>query len=125
MGADPRETVIQLAKALSDGDLDGAMALYEPDAHFMAEPGKILVGPAIRDGLAGFLALKPILTMVESEVIETGDLALYLGRWDLVGSDPEGRPVHLSGLSTDVLRRHADGSWKIVIDNPWGTAVLA
>ena len=30
-------------------------------------------------------------------------------------------PVSLASRSADVLRRQADGSWRFVIDNPWGT----
>jgi ketosteroid isomerase-like protein len=29
--------------------------------------------------------------------------------------------VTLTGHNADVLRRQADGSWRFVIDNPWGT----
>jgi ketosteroid isomerase-like protein len=57
-------------------------------------------------------------------VIEAGDLALYLGRWTLRGTDPAGKSVMLGGESADILRRHADGRWLIVIDNPWGAQVL-
>jgi ketosteroid isomerase-like protein len=30
----------------------------------------------------------------------------------------------MEGKGFDVMRRQSDGSWKMVIDNPWGTAVL-
>jgi ketosteroid isomerase-like protein len=30
------------------------------------------------------------------------------------------RPT-LTGHNADVLRRQEDGSWRFVIDNPWGT----
>jgi ketosteroid isomerase-like protein len=29
--------------------------------------------------------------------------------------------VTLTGQNADVLRRQPDGSWRFVIDNPWGT----
>jgi len=29
--------------------------------------------------------------------------------------------VTLTGRNGDVLRRQSDGSWRFVIDNPWGT----
>jgi len=34
---------------------------------------------------------------------------------------PDGKPVTLAAKSADVLRRQADGTWRFVIDNPWGT----
>jgi ketosteroid isomerase-like protein len=30
----------------------------------------------------------------------------------------------MSGKSSDVLRKQANGTWKIVVDNPWGTGIL-
>ena len=35
---------------------------------------------------------------------------------------PDGEPVRLEAKNADVLRRQADGTWRFVIDNPWGTA---
>jgi ketosteroid isomerase-like protein len=29
--------------------------------------------------------------------------------------------VHLEARNADVLRRQIDGTWRFVIDNPWGT----
>ena len=42
---------------------------------------------------------------------------------DLAHADwPDGEPVRLEASNADVLRRQTDGSWRFVIDNPWGTA---
>jgi ketosteroid isomerase-like protein len=41
--------------------------------------------------------------------------------WTFAGTGPDGTPVKLAGHSADVLRRQIDGSWRFVIDNPWGT----
>jgi ketosteroid isomerase-like protein len=40
--------------------------------------------------------------------------------WTLTGgTDPDGNPVELSGRATEVLRRQDNGSWLVVIDDPW------
>jgi ketosteroid isomerase-like protein len=41
-------------------------------------------------------------------------------RWTLAGTRPDGAAIEMKGVSADVLRRRADGSWGIVIDDPWG-----
>jgi len=45
--------------------------------------------------------------------IESGEAA--------TGTGPDGERVTLTGHNADVLRRQSDGSWRFVIDNPWGT----
>jgi hypothetical protein len=29
--------------------------------------------------------------------------------------------VNLASIATDVLRQQSDGTWRVIIDNPWGT----
>lgn len=66
--------------------------------------------------------MKGILDLKVTRVLQASDLALVVGVWSFEGTGSEGGPVKLSGHSADVLRRQADGSWRFVIDNPWGTA---
>ena len=56
------------------------------------------------------------------KVLEAGDTALVANRWRLTGTTPTGEPVEMAGTSADVLRRRDDGSWGILIDDPWGAA---
>ena len=42
--------------------------------------------------------------------------------WNLKGTGPDGSAVELSGESVEILRRQADGTWKFIIDSPWGLA---
>ena len=37
------------------------------------------------------------------------------------GTGADGNPVNFTGTATDVLRQQSDGTWRIIIDNPWGT----
>jgi ketosteroid isomerase-like protein len=65
--------------------------------------------------------MKGTLDLKVSRVLEVGDLALVSTVWSFAGTGSDGKPVKLAAKSADVLRRQADGSWRIVIDNPWGT----
>lgn len=77
---------------------------------------------AIRAALVPFLSLRPRMTGAVEKVLVAGDTALVANRWTLKGTQPDGTPVELGGVSADVLRRRPDGSWGIVIDDPWGAA---
>lgn len=117
----PHATIQRFATLLAAGDLDALVSLYEPDAAFAPRPGETVAGrAAIRAALEPFLALSPRMSGTIEKVLEAGDTALVANRWSLTGTGPDGRAVELSGTSADVLRRRKDGSWGIVIDDPWG-----
>ena len=118
----PTETIQEFTRALTGGDVDAALAFYEPDAVFQAQPGAPAVtgATAIREALEGFAALKPTMTNDVAKVHEARDVALMVIRWRLEGTSPDGEPVEMAGTSADVLRRRPDGGWGIVVDDPWG-----
>jgi uncharacterized protein (TIGR02246 family) len=121
----PEEVIERLARNLSEGDVDAALALYEVDAAFVPEPGAIVHGhEAIREALAGFAALEPKLTGEIQKVVEADGTALVVNRWTLTGTQADGEPIEMAGLSADVLRRQADGGWAVLIDDPWGAAAV-
>lgn len=122
MSATTPEQVINLfAERLNGGDVEGALALYERDATFAVQPGETVQGAnAIRAALGSFAALEPKLSGTIEKSLTAGDVALVINRWSLEGHQPDGVPVRMAGLSADVLRRGADGAWKIAIDDPWG-----
>ena len=121
----PSDAVTQFVNAMNKGDLDTAMSFYEPEASLVVQPGVVVTGTlALRDALAGFVALKPLLTTEAHQTVEAGDIALYCSRWSLRGTDPAGNPVHMSGRSSDVFRRQSDGNWLIALDNPWGADIV-
>ena len=123
--SNPIDTVNQLSDAINRGDLEAALALYEPDAVLVAQPGQLARGSTeLRAALGGFIGLKPELRSETQSVIEADDVALYSGRWTLRGTDPSGRATTMGGVSSDVLRRQRDGRWLIAVDNPWGAKIL-
>lgn len=109
----------QFSEYMNAGDLDNLLGLYEPDAVFMPEPGAVLRGhDAIRGALAQLLALRPRMQTEVEHALESGDIALVQVRWQLHGTAPDGSAIDQGGLSADVLRRHADGCYRVVIDRP-------
>jgi uncharacterized protein (TIGR02246 family) len=118
----PEELDALFAQALNAGDLDALMALYEPNAALAPQPGQVVTGAQnIREALRGFIAIKPTLTMLETKTImQTGEIALNSAKWHLTGTGPDGSPVAMDGHSAEVARRQADGTWRMVIDSPWG-----
>ena len=121
----PATTVNELVQAINRADLEGAVGLYEKNAVLIAQPGQIARGSAeLKNALAGFIAMKATLRSDAQQVVEAGDIALYVSRWRLDGTGPDGRPISMAGESSDILRRQHDGRWLIAVDNPWGTQVL-
>ncbi len=120
---EPEEAHRLWAERFKAGDLEGLVALYEPDATLMHQPGQAASGTAaIREALGGFLGLKPTFDWLETKpAVRSDDLALLHDPWTLSGTAPDGSPVNLSATTADVVRRQADGTWRFVIDNPWGT----
>jgi uncharacterized protein (TIGR02246 family) len=118
----PEEVLKSIVEGINTGNLDSLMPLYESDAAFAGQPGNLARGLAgIREALGGFITMKGKLDLKVTRVLEANGLALVIGVWSFSGTGPDGQPVKLASKSADVLRRQADGSWRFVIDNPWGT----
>ena len=100
-------------------DLDGLVSLYEEGAAFMPQPGQVVYGrAAVREALAGLLALNGKFELWFQRAIEAEGVAILYSRWRL--SLPDGS--ELTGQTSDVVRRQGKGAWLILIDNPYGGA---
>jgi uncharacterized protein (TIGR02246 family) len=111
--------------AVSAGDIEAALATFEPTAAMVAQPGMTVQGtPALREAFKQFLAISPNVTVTGQDVIQAGDIALHSFTWAMSGKAPDGSPIEQSGYSNVVLRKQADGRWLMVIDNPFGDALL-
>ena len=118
----PEQVLEAVVEGINTGNFEMLMALYEPEAAFATQPGRLAPGlGGIRDALGGFVAMNGKLDLEVSRALEVGDLALVIGAWSFTGTGPRDEAVKLAAKNADVLRRQADGSWRFVIDNPWGT----
>lgn len=125
-GRSPEETDRRIGEAISARDLGGALDLFEPGAVFV-DPGsgaEIRGTDAIRDVLEAVFRARPRLTVGVPKVVVSGDIALVLSRWHREDTREDGTVSAVGGVAADVMRRQTDGSWRWVIDNPAGVALL-
>lgn len=123
--ANVEQAITDLDAAFNRRDLEAVLDCYEDDAVLMVEPGRSIAG---KDNLRGFyeLALSSGASSRQDRmrVILQGDVALYVARWTLTVTTPEARAVEQHFVATSVLRRGADGRWRLAIDNGYGPHVL-
>jgi ketosteroid isomerase-like protein len=121
----PEDTSRLIGEAITSGDVEAALSLYEPDATFAMPKGfgegSVTGLDSLREVFNGFLAMSPALTVNAEKTLLSADTALVIGNWTLKARDAEGNDIDTSGRYTDVVRRQPDGSWLIVIDNPNGS----
>lgn len=114
------KTIDAMTNAFAKGDIDGVMATYEAGAVVVGFPGTPVAGDmALRSMFADFVASGVAFTYGRHEVVISGDVGLHLMKWTAPG--PESAQ---SALSVAVLRRQVDGSWKMLIDHPFGDGVM-
>ena len=103
---DPQDLERLLISRQWDGDVDGMVALYEPNAVLDYGTGKLAVGrTAIRKVFAELVAARRKFDLGEQQAaIVCGDLALTSTRL------PDGT------FTAEIARRQNDGTWLWVID---------
>ena len=118
----PEEVLNSVTEGINAGDLDSLMTLYEPLACFASQPGQLAKTPmGIRESLRSFIDMNGKLDLSVKRVLKANDLALVTTEGSFSGTGSDGKLVHMTAKSADVLRQQRDGTWRFVIDNPWGT----
>ncbi|WP_223885620.1 YybH family protein [Nocardia colli] len=90
------------------GDVDGLVALYEPDAVLAFPPGSLATGHAeIRKVYEQFVAAAPVLEPGRQHpALVSGDLAMTAST------------LTTGEVTVEIARRQPDGSWLWATDQP-------
>jgi ketosteroid isomerase-like protein len=113
----PAEAVELVCLAVSDGDLEAALAQYEAGAvlrPWARDPGGETDGVA--DALVRLMNLRLPLSARIRAVVPAGGLALVLGERHIAGTGPDRTRIQLNGAGATVVRRQQGGSWRIAAD---------
>jgi hypothetical protein len=120
----PAEAAELVCLAVSDGDLEAALAQYElggvlrPWATSLdgVAPGSSLTAHAIARELTALMEFRLPLALHVTAVVAGSGLALVLAERQLRGTAPDGDLVNLAGSGSTVVLRGPDGSWRIAAD---------
>jgi ketosteroid isomerase-like protein len=118
----PEELLNSQVEEFNKGNISFLMTLYEKDACFASKPGQVVEDlESIRRTLLGLIDMGGKLEAKVKRVLQASNLALMITEWSINGTKPDGKPIDLTGRGTVVLRQQSDGTWLMVIENPWGT----
>jgi ketosteroid isomerase-like protein len=106
--AEPNDLATFFVERANAGDVDGLVALYEPNAVLAFPEGTIATGHAeIRAVYEAFLATSPELTPGRQRApLVSGDLALTATE------------LATGGVTVEIAHRQPDGHWLWAVDQP-------
>jgi len=114
---DPAYIHILFQDAFNAGNIEALVALYEPNAVLVVNDQPVAGQQLIRLAYESFLVRRPRIALkTRSAVMFDSSLAVLHGDWVLERGETGSTT---RGLSTEVVRRQPDGSWRFVIDNPY------
>lgn len=120
------KAVTTMTEAFHQKNIKGVLTSYEKGAAIMFEPGEAISDPElIQQMFEGAFQINPDYSYPKGhEVYIANDIALHIAPWEMKGKSPTGANLSASGLSVAVLRKQANGTWLMVLDNPHGQALL-
>jgi len=120
----PEDVIPSLVERFNSGDVRNQMAMYAPEAVFVANDGRVIADHAEIAAIIGRdIKLGLALQTNVRHIFVADDIAQIVLDWSIEGKGPDGQDVHLGGTACDIARRGADGFWRYIIDNNQGTAV--
>lgn len=119
LGDQVRCAEIAFSRSAEDRDHAAFTALVHPDARFSGGAGVLRGREAVAEGWLVFFSEEgPSIrwTPDSVEVLESGDLALSQGPYEVRMKDPEGNEILTGGRFMSVWQRQEDGRWLVVFD---------
>jgi uncharacterized protein (TIGR02246 family) len=121
----PEEAVELLDRAFNARDIETVMSFYEDDAVVVGVPGKEVRGRAeLRRFFEHAMQSGARATQLKTHILEADGVALFLSRWRLDYTGPDGNAATADFVATTVFRKQPGGGWKALIDNACGPQVL-
>jgi ketosteroid isomerase-like protein len=118
----PEELLNSQIEEFNRGNISLLMTLYEKDACFAFKAGQVVTDKeGIRQILQDLIDRGGKLRAKVKRVLNVSNLALLITEWSITSTEIDDKPINLSGRGTIVLRRQSNGTWLMVIENPWGT----
>lgn len=120
----PEGIVDSLLNHINSLDVATMLGFYEDDAILVNAKGEPQRGSEeIGKELALYFSFGLPMSITARHIFVAGDIASLVLDWNIVGTGKNGEKVHMVATSNDIARKGADGYWRYIIDNPFGTQV--
>lgn len=127
----PAQLLHLLGERIRAKDIDGIVALQEPEAVIVNYDGSIIRGRKdIRAFYVEWFKSDPVLTVNPRQTVPAGGwrgwdgkvharTAAIMGDYSLAQNAPDGTRVSFTGKFCDTVQEQLDGTWLYVQDNPY------
>ncbi len=110
--------------AFNCGDVEAVLALFDEPATMRMTNHQVIEADraSLRIAFTQLLSLRPQIQNTVRSVLCCDDVALVLMDWTITMQNPAGQEQIDRGTATQVMKRRANGSWRLKISNPLGVA---
>lgn len=127
----PEQLLQLLGERIKAKDIEGIIALHEPEAAIVDWDLSVIRGhAAIRAFYVGWFDMNPVLTVNARQTVATGGwrgwdgvvrqrTASIMGDYSLEQNGTDGTRVSFTGNFCDTVEEQMDGTWLYVLDNPY------
>lgn len=122
LATSPEQLPHVFAAAFNTGDPDAVERVYEQTGVFVSSPGVLTTGADRREANARMASLGLPIEVRPRHVYVAEEIALFIVDWTIAGTTSDDEEIDIRGTATDVARRGEGGTWRYIIDNPFGTA---
>jgi uncharacterized protein (TIGR02246 family) len=113
----PQDAHATLAAAFNTGDVNTVLNMYDVTGIIVPEPGKPVSGKTeFKQAIEAILSIKGKMEIKTVYCLQTGDIAVGRSEWNIT----DGNDIKVSAKGIEVMKRQADGTWKIIVDHAFG-----
>ena len=106
-----------LAAAYNTGDLNTVLSMYDVSGIIVAEPNKPVSGSEkFEAAVKGILSITGKMEINTVYCLEAGDVAIGRSEWSI----RDGAETKVAAKGIELLKRQADGTWKVLVDHAFG-----
>jgi ketosteroid isomerase-like protein len=122
LSSTPEGIVPALLAHLNSLDVETMLGFYDPDGLIVDAAGVAHVGrEAIGKELAKYFSHGLQMSITQRHLLVAGNVASLILDWSYIGTARDGTEINMVATATDIARRGADGLWRYLIDNPFGS----
>jgi uncharacterized protein (TIGR02246 family) len=121
----PAGAVNYFRSCIVNGDLQGALSCFDKDATYIERGGQEITGlENIGKAMEHLCTWKPEITGSTYKATIVGDLAIWVDKWSMKATMPDGSPVEMKGATSCLMKKNAEGMWLWLVDNPFAAEVF-